>query len=93
MIFGEIHPINFPNPRKRCEISVMTHVKPRSNNFIVRLNQSLETWLKTYLPLWLYKQVTFQPDRALGPNNNKVAIAYSLLFIVMAIILLIISLQ
>ena len=66
-------------------------IKPRSDNFITRLNDWLDDWLKRYLPSWLYKQVTFQPDRPLRPSNNKLASAYSLLLIAAAIIALILT--
>jgi hypothetical protein len=60
---------------------------------MTRLNDWLDDRLKSHLPDWLYKQVTFQPDRALHPRNNKLASAYSLLLIVAAIIALIITLK
>jgi len=68
-------------------------VTPQSDKFITRLNERLDDWLQRYLPSWLYKQVTFQPDRALRPDNNKLAIVYSLLVIAAAIVILILSLQ
>ena len=68
-------------------------IKPQSDNFIDRLNDQLDDWLKSHLPGWLYKQVTFQPDRALRPSNNKLASIYSLLLIAAAIIALIITSQ
>jgi hypothetical protein len=67
--------------------------KLRSDNFITQLNNSIDDGLKGSLPGWLYKQVTFQPDRVLRPDNNKLAAVYSLLLISVAVVLLSFSLQ
>lgn len=65
----------------------MTYVKERYDSF----NEWLDRGLKKYLPGWLYKQVTFQPDRAWKPRNYKVALAFNALLIAVAVVLFILS--
>ena len=71
----------------------MTHVKPRSDSFIARLDRRWDRWAQSHLPTWLYKEVTFQPDRTSKPENYKRAQAFNLLLIAIAVILLILSLK
>jgi hypothetical protein len=46
----------------------MTHVRSRYDRF----NEWLDTWLKDHLPLWLYREITLQPDRVflLKPSDD-----------------------
>ena len=62
-------------------MSLMANIKRRSDNFISRLNDRLDDWSEKHLPDWLYKQVTFQPDRAWKPENFKQERAFILLLI------------
>ncbi|NIU60216.1 MAG: hypothetical protein GWN67_28850 [Phycisphaerae bacterium] len=71
----------------------MVQIKSGSDSFIARFNRWLDRWLQDRLPAWLYKQMTLQPDRALKPDNSRVALGFDLLLIAIAIILLILSLK
>ena len=66
-------------------------IKERSTNFITRMDQAVDDWSKAHLPAWLYKEVTFQPDRWSRPTDYKRAQAFTWLLIVLVTGLLLLA--
>ena len=60
-------------------------IEPKPDNFITRLDDRLDAWSQRNLPGWLYKQMTFQPDRWLK-DDPKTAKRFSLIIIALAAI-------
>jgi hypothetical protein len=69
----------------------MARIEGYSGNLWSRFNGWYERWTKRTFPDWLYKELTFHPERASRPVNPKRAILICDMIIVAAIIVLAIS--
>ena len=67
-------------------------IEPNLDNIITRLDHRLAVWGQRNLPDWLYKQITFHPDRLLR-DDPKTAKKLSFIILVLAVIGLIVSIS
>ena len=70
----------------------MTHVRSRYDRF----NEWLDIWLKDHLPLWLYREITLQPDRVLfkpsdDPRVRKAELRFIYFLIAVSVVMLVLS--
>jgi hypothetical protein len=66
----------------------MARIEERSGNLWTRFNDWYERWAKRTFPDWLYKELTFHPQRASRPKKPGSDRLYSLFLIAVAAIVL-----
>ena len=69
----------------------MARIEEYSGNLWSRFNDWYERWTKRMFPDWLYKELTFHPERASRPKKPGSDRPFTLFLIVAAVIALIYS--